>query len=68
MKRRADMATERDVTESLIDGDERVSAHAPVTDDRFEPDPEIPRDELEWWLGVQERIDTRTALADAGLL
>jgi len=33
-----------------------------------EPDRDVPAEELAWWLGLQERLETRAELAAAGLL
>jgi hypothetical protein len=33
-----------------------------------EPDPDVPVDELAWWVECQERAETRAALAASGLL
>jgi hypothetical protein len=34
----------------------------------IEPDADIPDGDLAWWLDCQEKAETRTALAAAGLL
>jgi hypothetical protein len=33
-----------------------------------EPDPDVPLDELAWWVECQEKAETRAALAASGLL
>jgi hypothetical protein len=33
-----------------------------------EPDPDVPVDELAWWVECQEKAETRAALAASGLL
>jgi hypothetical protein len=45
--------------------DERIFHEAITT---REPDHELPRQELAWWLGVQERIELRAELAESDLL
>ena len=49
-----------------LDNDEKaIFDHAVVT---REPDADVAADDLAWWLSRQERAETRTALAAAGLL
>ncbi len=60
------MHNDEAVTDSLLDGGEDGTLEAAVT--ARAPDEDVPEEELEWWLGVQERLETRAELADAGLL
>ena len=54
------------VTSALLAGSEDEIFERAVTS--REPDREVPIEELAWWLGVQERLETRAELAAAGLL
>lgn len=60
------MHTDNGVTESLLDGGEEETMPEAVT--ARAPDDDVAEQEREWWLGLQERLETRAALADAGLL
>jgi hypothetical protein len=54
------------VTDSLLAGEDQRATGSAVT--AREPDPDLPAEQLDWWLRVQERLETRAELADAGLL
>ena len=48
-----------------LDDEKAIFDHAVVT---REPDADVAYEDLAWWLSRQERAETRTALAAAGLL
>jgi hypothetical protein len=51
---------------SLLDGSDEEILERAVTG--RSPDREVPAEELAWWVGLQERLETRAELAAAGLL
>jgi hypothetical protein len=54
------------VVASLIGGSpEEVFQQAVVT---VEPSHHVPPEDLDWWLGLQERLEIRADLRHAGLL
>jgi hypothetical protein len=54
------------VVASLVSGSpEEVFQQAVVT---VEPSHHVPQEDLVWWLGLQERLEIRADLAQAGLL
>ena len=54
------------VTESLLAGsDEETAQHAVTSRD---PDHGVAQQDVAWWLGLQERLEIRADLANAGLL
>jgi hypothetical protein len=53
------------MTDSLLDGEEQDVGATAVT--ARTPDGDAPAEERARWLGLQERLETRAELADAGL-
>jgi len=54
------------LTSALVDGSEEEILERAVTS--YSPGRDVPVEELAWWLGLQERLETRAELAAAGLL
>jgi hypothetical protein len=54
------------ITSALLDGSEEEILERAVTS--RQPDRDVPDEELAWWLALQERLETRAELANAGLL
>jgi len=54
------------LTHSLLEGSEQEILDRAVTS--RQPDSDVPDEELAWWLALQERLETRAELANAGLL
>lgn len=51
--------------DQLADTEEAILAFAVTT---HEPDRDVCRDDLAWWLAQQERLEIRSELAASGLL
>lgn len=57
--------TETSTRAQLADTDEAILSFAVTS---REPDREVHRGDLAWWLAQQERMEIRAALATSGLL
>ena len=60
------MPNTQTLTHSLLEGSEQEIRDRAVTS--RQPDRDVPGEELAWWLALQERLETRAELANAGLL
>ena len=60
------MPNTQTLTHSLLEGSEQEIRDRAVTS--RQPDRDVPDEELAWWLALQERLETRAELANAGLL
>ena len=54
------------ITATLIAASDEETAQHAVTS--REPDRWVAQQDLAWWLGLQERLEIRAELANAGLL